>query len=303
MCSESYFLQYSSEKSQSWQECRQVTPHHNCASGVKEKPIVIWKSANPRCLKRFDKSALPVNYFSQKKAWMSGEIMETILTKLNNRLSSSNRSILLLMDNAGCHPESLQTKFSNIKIIFLPANTTSKLQPLDLGIIQNFKVHYRHLFLSYVLSKIDTCETATEVINSINILIAIRWVGQAWAKVKAETVSKCFRKAGILDNGMDVVSCDMEEDPFLDIDEADLQELINDVMPTDSCSSQEYVNGDNDIPVCQDMDSETWEEDFLLKLGKEDEEEEEEGYIGFVGSQPMLLLFDACINIGVKAIT
>ena len=47
-------------------------------------------------------------------------------------------------------------------------------------------------------------------------------------------------------------------------------------MPTDSCSSQEYVNGDNDIPVCQDMDSEAWEEDFLLQLGKEDEEEEEE---------------------------
>ena len=43
-----------------------------------------------------------------------------------------------------------------------------------------------------------------------------------------------------------------------------------------ACSSQEYVNGDNDIPVCQDMDSETWEEDFLLQLGKEDEEEEEE---------------------------
>ena len=29
VCSESYFLQYSSEKSQSWQECRQVTPHHS----------------------------------------------------------------------------------------------------------------------------------------------------------------------------------------------------------------------------------------------------------------------------------
>ena len=25
------------------------------------------------------------------------------------------------------------------------------------------------------------------------------------------------------------------------------------------------------------------------------------GYIGFVGSQPMLLLFDACLNIGVKS--
>ena len=40
------------------------------ASGKKEKPIVIWKSANPRCLKRFDKAVLPVDYYSQKKAWM-----------------------------------------------------------------------------------------------------------------------------------------------------------------------------------------------------------------------------------------
>ena len=32
------------------------------AAGVKEKPIVIWKSANPRCLKVIDKSLLPVTY-------------------------------------------------------------------------------------------------------------------------------------------------------------------------------------------------------------------------------------------------
>ena len=38
------------------------------ASGKKEKTIVIWKSANPRCLKRFDKAVLPVDYYSQKKA-------------------------------------------------------------------------------------------------------------------------------------------------------------------------------------------------------------------------------------------
>ena len=82
------------------------------------------------------------------------------------------------MGNAGCHPSSLESKFSNIKITFLPANTISKLQPLDLGIIQNLKVHYKRLLLRYVLTKIDECQIASEVVKSVNILIVIRWVAQ-----------------------------------------------------------------------------------------------------------------------------
>ena len=88
----------------------------------------------------------PVIYFDQKKSWMTAEILETILMRLNSRLIRENRSVLLFMDNAGCHPDYLKGKFTNISICFLPANTTSKLQPLDIGIIQNIKVHYRRLF-------------------------------------------------------------------------------------------------------------------------------------------------------------
>ena len=248
------------------------------ASGKKEKPIVIWNVENPRCLKRFDKTLLPVDYFSQKKAWMDGHIMESILAKLNRRLSSSGRSILLMMDNAGCHPEDLKAKFSNINVCFLPANTTSKLQPLDLGIIQNFKVHYRSLFLRYVLAKIDECDSAREISNSINVLIAIRWVAMAWTKVGEETIRKCFRKAGVLDSSMAVVERD-EEDPFAEADaRVALQSLINKtVSENDACPLEEYVNGDEDLAVCRDTNDSSWEGTFFETLGQEQDTEESEG--------------------------
>jgi len=126
------------------------------ATGESEgKPIVIWKS---RCFTSVDRKGLPVQYFSQSKAWMSGEIVDTTLKKINLQLKHNGKSVLLLMNNASCHPPELKAKYSNVKIFFLPVNTTSKLQPLDLGVIKNFKVHYK---------KIDECSKATEVTRKL----------------------------------------------------------------------------------------------------------------------------------------
>ena len=195
------------------------------------------------------------------------------------------RSVLLLLDNAGCHPpDQLQEKFSNIKIVFLPANTTSKLQPLDLGIICNFKLHYRRLLLQYVLAKIDTATTATEITKSINVLTAIRWVALAWREVKSTTIQKCFRNAGILNTDLDVIALD-EADPFQTIDEdLEISSLISRTMGTlHQCTAEEYVNGDNSLSVCVDMDDDQWDASFLDSLAEEqavtdDEEELEEEF-------------------------
>ena len=236
------------------------------ASGGKEAAIVVWKSAKPRCFKGIDTTSLSVQYYSQPKAWMKRDILESVLSKLNRRLSAKGRKIALLMDNAGCHPKDLKDRFSNIRIIFLPPNTTSMLQPLDLGIIQNFKVHYRTLLLRFVLSKIDACETALEITKSVSILHAIRWIAQAWEAVQPETVKKCFRKAGILDECFSVVSR-LCEDIDISADTREIEALIHQLEPTEaSCSVTEFVTGDDNVPVCFELDEDQWEEQFFSSI-------------------------------------
>ena len=70
---------------------------------------------------------------------MTWVILDSVLRAFNLKMRVQRRSVALLLDNAGCHHQELEGKYSNVKIVFLPPNTTLKLQPLDLGVICNFK--------------------------------------------------------------------------------------------------------------------------------------------------------------------
>ena len=56
-----------------------------------------------------------------------------------------SRSVILTMDNLKAHINAIEQSPppSNIHVIWLPKNSTSVFQPLDQGIINNLKVHYR----------------------------------------------------------------------------------------------------------------------------------------------------------------
>ena len=99
-------------------------------------PIVIGRAASPRCFKGItDKSKqLAVPYYSNAKAWVDSAIMSDILSKLNQKFVHQNRKVLLFLDNVSSHSPDLVGRFSNITVIFLPKNTTSRLQPLDAGV-------------------------------------------------------------------------------------------------------------------------------------------------------------------------
>lgn len=124
---------------------------------------------------------MDVTYFLNPKSWMNSEIMIDLLEGLNSRMRRQHRQIFLFLDNAGCHPVSLQEMFSNIRVVFLPSNTTSRIQPLDLqpldaGVIKNFKERYRKPLLKFVVSRVNRGLTALDIAKEVDVLQAVRWI-------------------------------------------------------------------------------------------------------------------------------
>ena len=110
---------------------------------------------------------------------------------------ADGRNDLLFLDNAPSHLDILQEGLKNIKLKFLPKNTTSRLQPWNAGIIENVKHKYRKLLIHYILARIDSVNpTATEIIKDVIILKVIKWIQTLWADVSKKTIKNCFGKCG-----------------------------------------------------------------------------------------------------------
>ena len=62
--------------------------------------------------------------------------------------------MLLSVSCLGSHvlPEEVEQVLSNVRVLWLPANCTALIQPLDQGIIHSLKAHYRKLLLRHILS-------------------------------------------------------------------------------------------------------------------------------------------------------
>lgn len=94
----------------------------------------------------------------------------------------SQRTVLLFVDNASPHPH---LKLKNVELIFFSPNMTSRCQPLDQGIIQQFKKLYRKQLLQKSVADLDAVNSCV-----INVLDVVYWVASAQAQVKPETVKK-----------------------------------------------------------------------------------------------------------------
>ena len=138
---------------------------------------------------------------------MTREIFREWLLWFGRHVGTVRQILLILYNLSGHIPKHITPP--NIKIGFLPPNTTSKVPPCDLGIIHTLKAHTRRAILRSLLDFTEEYPTLESRHYSIpggetkvlkfapDILKAMTIMTSAWHMVTATTITNCFRKAGI----------------------------------------------------------------------------------------------------------
>ena len=126
---------------------------------------------------------------------MTAHFFQNFLLRFNNHIK---RKVLLLIDNAPSH-STTNVNHPNVEVVYLPPNTTSKLQPLDAGIIAAFKCHIRKRQLTYALDALENEKNPYKV----DQLTAMRWARAAWSALNSSVIQNCWRHTGLINMTME----------------------------------------------------------------------------------------------------
>ncbi|GBN63816.1 hypothetical protein AVEN_233737-1 [Araneus ventricosus] len=114
-------------------------------------------------------------------------------SKVGKTYDCSVLKIALVFDNCPAHPKEINQKLKNVTVFYLPPNTTSKLQPMDKGVIKKFKIHYRKRIVRKVITALENNQSKP----NINLLESISEISKAWNyDVTDRTIRNRFAKAG-----------------------------------------------------------------------------------------------------------
>ena len=107
---------------------------------------------------------------------------------------------------------------------------------------------YRGALLRHVVLQLDSTElSASRITQTVDVLMAIRWIKIAWEQVKSSVIANCFKHCGAIPG--DITEGD-EQDPFTDIaaDTATLGELVSCMQG--EITANEYSTADDDLNTC-----------------------------------------------------
>jgi DDE superfamily endonuclease/Tc5 transposase DNA-binding domain len=234
--------------------------------------LILGHAEKPRCFKKKSGREHGFFYLSNKKAWMTGDFFQEYLRRFNSHVG---RKVLLLIDNAPSHIWN-DADFPNIEIVALPPNTTSKLQPLDAGIIAAFKCHIRRQQLAYALDVLDHDDNPKPY--KVDQLTAMRWARMAWRNLNATVIQNCWRHTGLLDSSDTSETSDTSDINVSVIDDGlreDYERLIVRANIKDAMAINDFLNPVEEEEILQNMKVAEYEE-YILETAETVEVDEEQ---------------------------
>lgn len=264
----------------------------NASGNHKLMPFVIGKFKNPRALKNINH--LPVIYDAQPNAWMDCGLFKkwffhnfvpSVKDNFDKLKLPKDSKAVLILDNCRAHPAASELKSGNIFCTYLPANVTPLIQPMDQGVIQNFKCKYRGMFVQKLLN--SDC-SVKDFQRQFTVKDAIFTTAIAWSDVKSETLHLAWRnlwpalfKNTLMeeDEDIDDPSVPMEEDIL-----AGESQVINAIssVPTNPLSGlseveiHEWIDIDKDEPIEEELSDEAIIQTLLSPKEAQETESDED---------------------------
>ncbi|XP_062887428.1 general transcription factor II-I-like isoform X3 [Mobula hypostoma] len=224
-----------------------LMPIINATGDAVLRPLLVYHSENPRALKGVDKNILPVVFRSHPSGrntqvifseYMSGYV-SPFVEKYCRENNLDNRC-LVIVDNCVAHPPGITEYGGNVRVVFLPPNTTSLLQPCDQGLIATIKAYYLQNVMHFIVSTIDrkgnSEASLREIWKDYNIKLAIANLGDALDRLTVSMRNSVWRKLcpeAVNDfKGFEPVTINTaivtlaKEAGFVEVDEDDVEEVL-----------------------------------------------------------------------------
>ncbi|XP_075786173.1 tigger transposable element-derived protein 4 [Pelodiscus sinensis] len=201
--------------------------------------LVIGKNKNPHCFK--DVKSLAVNYAGNNMAWMTSEVFDQWMHKLDEKFQAQQRQVVIFIDSSPAHP--VVKNLKSIELVFFPPSSSSKFIAMKQGVIRSLKVKYRHRLLKRFVDCVEGSKAFT-----LTLLDAADMLHLSWRNVTPETIIKSYNKAGFISQTGENGDSDIEIESGLDMIAYALAARVE--FPG-GLSLEEYAVLEDDLVTCE----------------------------------------------------
>ena len=161
----------------------------------KANPLAIFKGNTERSIKKINSKC---NKTYQRNAWCT----ETEFIEFISSLPK-DKKILLICDNFKAHKTEtvlkfLENEYPLLKIKYLPPNTTSILQPLDVGINKTFKSYIKKKYIEWLYEYYEANKKIPKFKITERSNLFLSWISESWKEINNELIQNSFKFCGYL---------------------------------------------------------------------------------------------------------